>query len=255
MRIAALYDIHGNLPALDAVLAESCAPASIASSSAATCCRGRCRARRSSVCSRSRCRSDFLRGNGDRETLRRAARAAVAHPRDGPAAAALVPRAARRWPGAGHRGVARDAALRGSRPRVRALLSCHAAQRRRGRDAPHSRAAAAADLRRRGRSGGVRPHARAVRRQGRAHARGERRQRRDAVREARRVLASARRRRRASCARTGPTTCEAAATAVRRTTFPDAEQFASVYILNPPDMLQTFTQYGLEALKGAAHGA
>jgi len=47
---------------------------------------------------------------------------------------------------------------------------------------------------------------------------------------------------------------EAAATAVRRTTFPDAEQMASVYILNPPDMLQTFTQYGLEALKGAAHG-
>ena len=48
---------------------------------------------------------------------------------------------------------------------------------------------------------------------------------------------------------------EAAATAVRRTAFPDAEQFASVYILNPPDMLQAFTQYGLEALKGAAHGA
>jgi len=48
---------------------------------------------------------------------------------------------------------------------------------------------------------------------------------------------------------------EAAATAVRRTAFPDAEQFASVYILNPPDLLQTFTQYGLEALKGAAHGA
>jgi len=48
---------------------------------------------------------------------------------------------------------------------------------------------------------------------------------------------------------------EAAATAVRRTTFPDAEQMASVYILNPPDMLQTFTQYGLEALKGAADGA
>ena len=48
---------------------------------------------------------------------------------------------------------------------------------------------------------------------------------------------------------------EAAATAVRRTAFPGAGQFASVYILNPPDMLQTFTQYGLEALKGAAHGA
>jgi hypothetical protein len=48
---------------------------------------------------------------------------------------------------------------------------------------------------------------------------------------------------------------EAAAAAVRRTSFPDAEQMASVYILNPPDLLQTFTQYGLEALKGATHGA
>jgi predicted phosphodiesterase len=47
----------------------------------------------------------------------------------------------------------------------------------------------------------------------------------------------------------------AAATEVRRTEFPDAEQFASVYILEPPDMLQTFTQYGLEALKAAGHGA
>jgi predicted phosphodiesterase len=47
----------------------------------------------------------------------------------------------------------------------------------------------------------------------------------------------------------------AAAADVRRTEFPDAEQFASVYILEPPDMLQTFTQYGLEALKAAGHGA
>ena len=48
---------------------------------------------------------------------------------------------------------------------------------------------------------------------------------------------------------------EAAAADVRRTAFPDAEQFASVYILQPPDLLQTFTQYGLEALKAAGHGA
>lgn len=47
----------------------------------------------------------------------------------------------------------------------------------------------------------------------------------------------------------------AAAAAVRRTAFPDAETFASVYILQPPDMLQTFTHYGLEALKAAGHGA
>jgi putative phosphoesterase len=52
-----------------------------------------------------------------------------------------------------------------------------------------------------------------------------------------------------------PYDLEAAAADVRRTGFPDAGQFASVYILNPPDLLQTFTQYGLEALKGAAHGA
>ena len=48
---------------------------------------------------------------------------------------------------------------------------------------------------------------------------------------------------------------EAAASRVRQTAFPQAEQFASTYILNPPDMLQTFTQYGLEALKAASHGA
>ena len=48
---------------------------------------------------------------------------------------------------------------------------------------------------------------------------------------------------------------EAAASRVRQTAFPQAEQFASMYILSPPDMLQTFTQYGLEALKAASHGA
>jgi putative phosphoesterase len=49
---------------------------------------------------------------------------------------------------------------------------------------------------------------------------------------------------------------EAAASRVRQTAFPQAEQFASTYILSPPDMLQTFTQYGLEALKAvSSHGA
>jgi putative phosphoesterase len=49
---------------------------------------------------------------------------------------------------------------------------------------------------------------------------------------------------------------EAAALRVRQTAFPQAEQFASTYILNPPDMLQTFTQFGLDALKAAgSHGA
>ena len=52
-----------------------------------------------------------------------------------------------------------------------------------------------------------------------------------------------------------PYDLEAAALRVRQTAFPQAEQFASTYILNPPDMLQTFTQYGLEALKAARHGA
>ena len=48
---------------------------------------------------------------------------------------------------------------------------------------------------------------------------------------------------------------EAAAEQVRHTAFPQAEQFASIYILSPPDMLQTLTQYGLDALKAASHGA
>jgi putative phosphoesterase len=47
----------------------------------------------------------------------------------------------------------------------------------------------------------------------------------------------------------------AAAAEVRATAFPDAEQFASVYLLKPPDMLQMFTQHGLDALKAAGHGA
>jgi predicted phosphodiesterase len=48
---------------------------------------------------------------------------------------------------------------------------------------------------------------------------------------------------------------EAAAAEVRGTAFPHAEQFASASILQPPDMLQAFTLYGLEALKAASHGA
>ena len=48
---------------------------------------------------------------------------------------------------------------------------------------------------------------------------------------------------------------EAAAAQVRRTAFPDAEPFASIYMLNPPDMLQMFTQFGLDAMKAAGHGA
>ena len=52
-----------------------------------------------------------------------------------------------------------------------------------------------------------------------------------------------------------PYDLDAAADAVRRTSFPDAEQFALVYILQPPDMLQRFTTYGLDALKAAGHGA
>jgi hypothetical protein len=48
---------------------------------------------------------------------------------------------------------------------------------------------------------------------------------------------------------------ESAAAAVRRTRFPDADTFASTCILNPPDMLQTFTQYALSQLEAAAHGS
>ena len=48
MRVAAIYDIHANLPALEAVI-EDIRDADVdRSSSAATCSRGRCRARRSS---------------------------------------------------------------------------------------------------------------------------------------------------------------------------------------------------------------
>jgi putative phosphoesterase len=48
---------------------------------------------------------------------------------------------------------------------------------------------------------------------------------------------------------------DAAAADVRRTPCPNAEEFASVYIQKPPDMLDTFTQYGLQMLQAASHGA
>ena len=47
----------------------------------------------------------------------------------------------------------------------------------------------------------------------------------------------------------------AAAADVRRTSFPKAEEFASVYIQKPPDMLDTFTRYGLQMLQAATDGA
>jgi len=47
----------------------------------------------------------------------------------------------------------------------------------------------------------------------------------------------------------------AAAEAVRRTAYPGAEEFARVNLLEPPDMLEAFTQYGLAQIGGAAGGA
>ena len=53
MRIAALYDIHGNVPALDAVLAEVERAGVDLVVWAATSPPGRCPPRRSSACARS----------------------------------------------------------------------------------------------------------------------------------------------------------------------------------------------------------
>jgi len=47
----------------------------------------------------------------------------------------------------------------------------------------------------------------------------------------------------------------AAAAAVRRTAYPGADEFARVNVLEPPDMLEAFTQYGLAQIGGAAGGA
>jgi putative phosphoesterase len=47
----------------------------------------------------------------------------------------------------------------------------------------------------------------------------------------------------------------AAAEAVRCTAYPSAEEFARVNVLEPPDMLEAFTAYGLAQLRGAANGA
>jgi len=47
----------------------------------------------------------------------------------------------------------------------------------------------------------------------------------------------------------------AAAAAVRHTAYPGADEFARVNVLEPPDMLEAFTQYGLAQIGGAAGGA
>ena len=47
----------------------------------------------------------------------------------------------------------------------------------------------------------------------------------------------------------------AAAEAVRRTAFPGADDFARINILEPPAMLDAFTEYGLSQFGGAAHGS
>jgi predicted phosphodiesterase len=47
----------------------------------------------------------------------------------------------------------------------------------------------------------------------------------------------------------------AAAAAVRRTAYPGAEEFARVNVLQPPDMLEAFTKYGLALIGGGAGGA
>ena len=46
----------------------------------------------------------------------------------------------------------------------------------------------------------------------------------------------------------------AAAAAVRRTAYPGAEEFARVNVLDPPDMLDPLTAYGLSQLGGETHG-
>ena len=68
MRVAALCDVHGNLPALEAVLAEVAAPASTGSSAAATSSPGRFRASASTGCWP--VDAVFVRGNADHESPR-----------------------------------------------------------------------------------------------------------------------------------------------------------------------------------------
>ena len=75
MRVAALYDIHGNLPALEAVLrGHSSEQKSTMSWSEATCCPARCPVTRSACLSELDIPVEFIRGNGDRVVLAQMAR-------------------------------------------------------------------------------------------------------------------------------------------------------------------------------------
>ena len=256
MRVAALYDIHGNLPALDAVLADVRASARrSSSSSAATCCRGRCRARRST-----RLQSlDVPRAVHPRQRRSRDAgrgrRAPVGDA--GIDARGCCAGAATQLDDAAARGRRRLAAARPPRrARPRSVLFCHATPRSDEEivtrlmpdDVLRPIFDGVADLVVCGHT-----HMQFDRTVG-AHARRQRRQRRHAVRAPGWGLLAAARTAASSCAGP-PTTVVAAAEAVRRTAYPGAEEFARVNLLEPPDMLEAFTRYGLSQLEGVADGA
>ncbi len=65
LRVAALYDVHGNLPALEAVLADARCATPTWSCRAATCAPARCRSRCCGCCEEPG--ALFVRGNADRE--------------------------------------------------------------------------------------------------------------------------------------------------------------------------------------------
>ena len=145
--LALLYDVHGNLPALEAVIAdaEAAGRGAAGCSAATTRCSAAGRPRRSSGCARSS-RASWIRGNGERWTADPAA--APENPVVPGAIAAARGRARRRdrsttsprcrsrCPLRGHAGLPRVAAERRplvrTRARRRGRASCSTAPTRRG---------------------------------------------------------------------------------------------------------------------------
>ena len=182
VRVAALYDVHGNLPALEAVLEEVQARG-----------RGRNRLRRrrrlgpqpgEGLHRVEEAATHFVRGNADRHVAG-GNEAGTGH---------LVPGAAHARRADAPRRLARERRTRRRRDRPRPLLPC-GAERRRGRaDGGHARGRRGADARRR--RGGprrLRSHTSPVRPDDRGRAHRQRRERRTAVRgPPRRVLGAAR---------------------------------------------------------------
>ena len=192
MRVAALYDIHGNLPALEAVLDEVGGLASSAIVVGGDVLPGPMPRETLERLLGSRSRSGSFAATATARRSRIAERRVERHARAVPRQHALGRRAARRRRARACRSLAADAPSRYRRHRYGAFLPRDAAQRHRDLHPAHAGRPARAGLRGLDVAVVVCGHTHMQFDRGRPHPRRQRRQRRHAVRAAGRLLAAAR---------------------------------------------------------------